>query len=323
MTLASAAPHRDDSAMSASPVIVLGSINTDLVIRSPALPRVGETVLGGEFYRALGGKGANQAVAAARVARAPVLLLASVGDDEFGTTAVDVLSREQLDMRFVKIVPGQPSGVAVILVDHGGHNLISVANGANQQLRPADIDLAPLEAWRQARVFLACCESPWDTVVAGLHRARLSGLLTIVNPAPADSAVLSAARQGLIDVLTPNEVEAALLAGCELDSAPAAAAAARRLQSVGFPRVIITRGAQGCCVLERDEVTHVPARPVQAVDAVAAGDVFNGVLAVALAEGRSLVEAARWAGAAATLSVTRRGAQPSIPHREEIAAACD
>jgi ribokinase len=299
-------------------IIVLGSINTDLVIRSPSLPRPGETILGGEFYRAAGGKGANQAVAAARSSREPVTFLAAIGDDSFGRESLDGLQRENLDTRFLKLVPDQPSGVALILVDAGGQNLISVASGANLQLRPADIHAVPADVWQNSSVFVACLESPLETVMAGLRRAKQFGLTTIINPAPADREILFAVGLRLIDVFTPNETEAALLTGHAARTAEEAEAAARQLQAAGCSRIILTRGEHGCCVLDGNQVEHIPAFKVEAVDAVAAGDVFNGALATALDEGRSLIEAARWANTAAAISVTRRGAQPSIPTREEI-----
>ncbi len=299
-------------------IIVLGSINTDLVIRSPALPRPGETVLGGEFYRAAGGKGANQAVAAARSSREPVTFLAAVGDDSFGSESLVALQRENLNSEFIKVVAGQPSGVALILVDASGQNLISVASGANWLLRPADVHAVPIEVWQQARVFVACLESPLESVMAGLRRAKQNGLTTIVNPAPANDEIMFAVGLRLIDVFTPNESEAAQLTGRPVSSEADAASVGRQLQAAGCSRVIITRGEQGCCVLDGDQLTHLPAHRVEAVDATAAGDVFNGALATALSEGRTLIEAARWASAAAAISVTRRGAQPSIPTREEI-----
>lgn len=299
-------------------IIVLGSINTDLVIRSPSLPRPGETILGGEFYRAAGGKGANQAVAAARSSREPVVFLAAVGDDSFGRESLEGLRKENLDTRFLKLVPGQPSGVALILVAADGQNLISVAGGANLHLRPDDIHAVPSNVWQNARVFVACLESPLETVMAGLRRAKQHGLTTIINPAPADREILFAVGLRLIDVFTPNETEAAILTGREVQTAEDAATAARQLQAAGCSRIIITRGEHGCCVLEGDVITHLSAQRVEAVDAVAAGDVFNGALATALAEGRPLLEAAHFAGVAASISVTRRGAQPSIPSRGEI-----
>ncbi len=301
-----------------SPIIVLGSINTDLVIRSERLPAPGETVLGGELYRAGGGKGSNQAVAAARSSRDPVTFLAAVGDDSFGRESLDALRRENLDCRWIKVVEGQASGVALIMVNARGQNLISVAPGANYHLRPDDVRAVPDDVWRNTRVFMACLESPLETVVAGLRRAKQYGLTTILNPAPATSEILFAIGLKLIDVLTPNESEAALLTGREVRSDDEATAAARQLQAAGCSRVIITRGEQGCCVLDGERVEHIPAPRVDAIDATAAGDVFNGVLATALSEGRSLFDGARWANVAAAISVTRRGAQPSVPTRDEF-----
>lgn len=307
--------------MSNSSIIVLGSINTDLVIRSTSLPRAGETLLGGDFFQAAGGKGANQAVAAARSCREPVTFLAAVGEDSFGRESLEGLRAENLNTRFLKVVAEQPSGIALILVDVTGQNLISVASGANAHLRPSDIHAVPTDVWQNARVFVACLESPLETVMAGLRRAKQAGLTTIVNPAPANQEILFAIGLKVIDVLTPNETETESLTGRAARTADDAEAAARQLQTAGCSRVIITRGEHGCCVLDGDSVTHLPAPLVKAVDATAAGDVFNGVLATALSEGRTLLDAARWASVAAAISVTRCGARPSIPTRTEIEAA--
>jgi len=300
-------------------IIVLGSTNTDLVIRGPRLPAPGETVLGGEFYRAHGGKGANQAVAAARASSEPVTFIAAVGDDPFGRDALDHFADENLDIRFLKTVPGTPSGVALILVDRHGENLISVASGANEHLLPADVDAVPEEVFRKADVLLTCLESPLETVARGLQRAKKAGLRTILNPAPANEAILRHGLLALTDVLTPNEGEAAVLAGIETkDSASAAAA---RLRELGCKGCVITLGSQGCLVVDEQGVeTRIESHPVDAVDATAAGDAFNGALAVALSEGRSLADAARFANRAAAIAVTRPGAQPSLPTRAEIEA---
>ena len=305
--------------MSHAKIIVLGSVNTDLVIRGPRLPGPGETVLGGEFYRAHGGKGANQAVAAARASSDPVAFIGAVGDDAFGREALAHFERENLDCRYVKTVPDQPSGVALILVDRRGENSISVASGANLSVTPADVDAVPDEVFRAARVFLACLESPLEAVARGLARAKQAGLLTILNPAPAAAEICREELLSLVDVITPNEGEAAMLAGLEAGerSTAVAVAAARRLQQLGCRRCVVTLGPCGCIVVEED-VTPVEGCRVEAVDATAAGDAFNGALAVAVSEGRTLVEAARWANRAAAIAVTRPGAQPSLPVRAEI-----
>jgi ribokinase len=294
-----------------SSIIVVGSINTDLVICGPRLPAPGETVVGGEFYQAAGGKGANQAVAAARAAREPVTFIGAVGDDALGLESLARFQRENLICDYLRTVPQQSTGVALILVDDRGQNLISVAAGANAHLAPADVDRVPREVFTSARVFLTSLETPLETVAHGLSLARRAGLTTILNPAPArplPDEVLS-----LVDVLTPNESEAEMLVGERLTPAECAA----RLIDRGCRSVIATLGEAGCLVVGRENAT-VPGRRVTAVDATAAGDAFNGALAVALAEGRSLLEAARWANVAASISVTRRGAQPSLARREEI-----
>jgi ribokinase len=244
--------------------------------------------------------------------------LAAVGDDAFGCESLDALRRENLDCRWIKVVKGQASGVALILVNELGQNLISVASGANFHLRPDDVRAVPDDVWRNARVFVASLESPLETVVAGLRRAKQNGLTTILNPAPATREILFAIGLKLIEVLTPNESEAALLTGCEVRSDDEAAASARQLQAAGCSRVIVTRGEHGCCVLDGERAEHIPAPRVDAIDATAAGDVFNGALATALSEGRTLFEAARWATVAAAISVTRRGALTSVPTRDEI-----
>ncbi len=246
-------------------IIVLGSINMDLVVRVPRMPRAGETVLGGEFFTTLGGKGANQAVAAARAARAPVSFLAAVGDDPYGQQARATLTREtHLSLDLVKTVTGCATGVALITVDAAGENMISVASGANHALSPADVDAVPEEVWRGAGVFLACLESPLATVARGLARAKEFGLLTILNPAPAPDTPLPAEMLRLIDVLTPNEIEAtALLRGRGASTSPTDIA--RQLQSRGVRQVIVTRGSEGCLVVDH-EISTVPARAAKAVD---------------------------------------------------------
>ena len=306
--------------MPASNVIVLGSINVDLVVKSTKLPRPGETVIGGEFYRAAGGKGANQAVAAARIDDAPVAFIAAVGDDSFGQESLAQLRRENMNCDTIRGIVGEPTGVAAILVDENGENCISVASGANALLCPDDVLSVGENTFRDARVFLACLESPLETVVAGLRRARSAGLLTILNPAPALAEVATREILELVDVITPNESEAQALTGIPISTVDDGLLAARKLQSAGCERVVLTRGARGVLTVDGEQTTELPAFPVDAVDATAAGDAFNGALAVALAHETLLPEACRRASAAAAISVTRRGAQPSLPTRAEIDA---
>ncbi|MEX0586298.1 MAG: ribokinase [Pirellulales bacterium] len=299
-------------------ILVLGSINTDLVVRGARLPTPGETVTGGEFYRSPGGKGANQAVAAARAGAVGVVFLGAVGDDLFGLERA-VLAGEKVDADSVKVVPGAASGVALILVDEHGENLISVAPGANAMFTPEDVAALPYEIFQRARVFLASLESPLATVEAGLRRARSHRLQTILNPAPVSDPVATRAILSEVDLLTPNRGEAAQLAGVDTQTDGGLVQAARRLQELGCRSVVITLGADGCLVAD-EAIRRVPAVPVTAVDATAAGDAFCGALAVAMADCRTLIDAARWATCAAAISVTRRGAQPSLATRAEIDA---
>ncbi|MGI8978397.1 MAG: ribokinase [Pirellulaceae bacterium] len=305
-------------------VLILGSVNTDLVIRSPRLPRPGETVLGGEFYQAAGGKGANQAAAAARAlgSHGQVAFIGAVGSDAFGEESRRALLAEGIDCSHLKEVAAVPSGIALILVDERGENLISVASGANAHLLPGDIDALPASLFLGSKVFLSCLESPLATVERGLRRAKEHGLFTLLNPAPVDDSAAIRAILPFVDLLTPNEHELAALAEMPIDSAETAAAAATKLrsqmQSPGI-QIIVTLGAAGALVIDDTGTPHhIPAFRVTPIDTTAAGDCFSGSLAAALAEGQPLLAAARFASAAAALSVTRRGAQLSLPRREEI-----
>jgi ribokinase len=302
--------------MSQPRIVVVGSVNTDLVIRVTRLPRPGETVVGGEFFQAAGGKGANQAVAAARVAHEPVVFVGAVGDDAFGRQSLADLRRENLDLRAFKVLAGMASGVAQIVVDARGENAIAVASGANALLTADDIDAIPQEVFASARVLLACLETPIDTVARALERAKRCGLTTILNPAPSSSLCERLDLLELVDVLTPNEIEAAELIG-EAEQRRHPLQTARRLQQLGARECVLTLGAAGCLVVG-EEPQQIAGHQVAAVDTTAAGDAFNGVLAAALAEGRSLADAARYANRAAALAVTRPGAQPSLPTREAI-----
>ena len=292
-------------------VLILGFVNTDLVIRSPRLPRPGETVLGGEFYQAAGGKGANQAVAAARATgeHGRVAFIGAVGDDDYGRESRRGLLAEGIDCSHLKEIASVASGIALILVDEHGENLISVASGANARLLPADVDAFPTSLFQQCKVFLACLESPLATVERGLTRAKEQRLITILNPAPVEDSAAVKKLLPLVDLLTPNELELAALAGIPVDTLESAAAAAKIVLSLGARQIIVTLGAAGSVVVdETGTAHHIPAFPVTPIDTTAAGDCFSGSLAAALAEGQPLLTAARFASAAAALSVTRRGA---------------
>ena len=306
--------------MSPSPVIVVGSVNTDLVVKAERLPRPGETVLGGEFFRALGGKGANQAVAAARLGRLPTTFVAAVGNDTLGVEALGQLRGENLNCEYVRVCEDQPTGVALINVDADGENCISVASGANTQLSPEDVLAVESRSFQNARVLLTCLETPLETVVAALRRGREFGLTTILNPAPAFPEIASPEVLEWVDILTPNENEAEILTGIKITNLDDACRAAKPLQTAGCRSVVFTRGSQGMFVVDETEAFAQRAYEVTAVDTTAAGDAFNGALAIALSESQSLSDACRWAAAAGALCVTCLGAQPSLPTRGDIEA---
>jgi ribokinase len=300
-------------------IVVVGSINVDLVVRVATLPRPGETVLGGRFASVHGGKGANQAVAAAR-AGGHTTFVARVGDDSMGHSAINAFQAEGIETDFITVTPECPTGVALILVDAAGENSIAVAGGANDRLSTADIERAR-PAIEAADVVLLQLEVPLEAVAHAVSIARAAGTRVILNPAPA--CPLPAALLAGVDLLTPNETEAESLAGHVASTVPSADDAetlAGTLLGLGPRAVVVTLGAAGALVATGQALTRVPAFPVEPRDTVAAGDVFNGCLAVRLAEGGDLVGAARFAAAAAAISVTREGAQASAPHRDEIEA---
>lgn len=296
-------------------IVVVGSSNTDLVVTLPALPKPGETLLGGDLLTAQGGKGANQAVAAARLGAA-VTLVACVGDDDFGAASLAQYAREGMDTSQIRVAAGTPSGVALIFVGASGENMIAVAPGANLRLTTADIEAAA-PVIQTADVLLLQLETPLATVLSAARLAHAAGVKVILNPAPAQS--LPASLLTLVDVLTPNEREALLVSGLPADAAPAAAA--ERLQSLGVKTIVVTLGAAGALVKTAGQAPFT-ARGfrVAAVDTVAAGDAFNGGLAVALAQGQPLATAVRFANAVAAVAVTRPGAQSSLPSAQEVAA---
>ncbi len=299
-------------------VVVLGSSGYDLTIRLARLPRPGETLLGGELQTGPGGKGANAAIAARR-AGGGVTFLTAFGGDDFGRIARENACKEGLNLAQARIIHESPNQVALIFVGNDGQNLIGVAPGASARLSPEDVDRLPTTVFQKGGAFLACLEVPISTVARGLRRAREAGMTTILNPAPADPSICDVELLSLVDVLTPNQEEAAVLTGLPTANIDQAAAAAQALRDLGNGDVIVTLGELGCLVAGRDGRTSlIPAPEVKAVDTVGAGDAFNGALAVALAEGRILTEAAAWACAAGALAVTRPGAQGALAHREEI-----
>ena len=295
-------------------IVVIGSANTDLVINTSRIPEPGETVLGGKFMMAAGGKGANQAVAAQRLG-ADVTFVACVGDDLFGRNSLENYRREGMNISFITVKEGVPSGVASIFVDAKAENVIVVAPGANSELHQNEIDAAVAEI-SSADFVLMQLETPMETVEFAASKAVESGTRIVLNPAPAAS--LSDSLLSKLWLITPNRTEAQLLTGLPVTNEQEAAEAAEGLAAQGVKNVVITLGSKGAYVFSRNFRGIVPSIPVEAVDTTAAGDTFNGALCVALSEGRNLQDACRFAAKAAAISVTRMGAQPSIPYRKEI-----
>ncbi|WP_418992257.1 ribokinase [Alistipes sp.] len=295
-------------------IVVIGSSNTDLMVRTPRIPQPGETLIGSGFMVNAGGKGANQAVAAARMG-GQVTFVASVGDDQFGREALEHYRAEGIDTRYIVTRADVASGVALISVDDGAENSIVVAPGANALLSPADVEAAGARI-ADADYVLVQLEIPLETVARAVELASRHNVPVILNPAPA--APLADSLLARLDLITPNRSETELMTGLRVGSVNDALAAAEWFRVRGVRRVAITMGSSGALVVDERAARFVPAYTVRAVDTTAAGDVFNGALAVALSEGRPLDLAARFAAAAASISVTRAGAQRSIPQRDEV-----
>ncbi len=295
-------------------IVVIGSSNTDMIVQTPHLPRPGETVLGGSFSTAAGGKGANQAVAAARLG-GKVTLIARVGQDALGDQAVQGFTEQGIRVDHIVRDPQAPSGVALITVDRQGENCIAVASGANNRLGVADIESAR-ERIAAADIVLMQLETPLETIEAATRMAHDREIRVILNPAPA--CPLGDALLRHVSILTPNETEAEFLTGIAVKGEESARAAAEALIGRGVQSVILTLGAAGAYVYTSTFQGRVESFPVASVDTTGAGDTFNGALAVALAEGHPMAQAVTFANAAAALSVTKLGAQPSAPDREGV-----
>ncbi|MBF8294575.1 MAG: ribokinase [Bacteroidetes bacterium] len=295
-------------------IVVVGSSNTDLVVKLPRLPQPGETIIGGTFSMASGGKGGNQAVAAAR-AGGDVTFIARVGDDHFGRQAIEGYKNDRVDVKSIGVSPGASSGIALIFVDEFGENCIGVASGANNEFSPSDLERAS-DTLTSADILLLQFEIPLPTVEAAIQTASEAGVRVILNPAPARN--LDPELYKLLSVITPNEIETEILTGIHVSDDASIAYAAASLLDRGVSAVIITLGARGAFLAEAGKSEFIPAFKVIPVDTTAAGDVFSGALAVSLGENSSVSDAVRFASAAAALSVTRPGAQPSAPRRDEI-----
>ena len=300
--------------MSESKILVIGSSNTDMVISTGQLPRPGEPGLGGTLFMNPGGKGANQAVTVARLG-GRVSFICKTGSDIFGHQANQLFNEEGIDTSYVFSDTKNPSGVALITVDTDAENCIVVAPGANAHLTPNDLKRSA-EAVEAADIILLQLEIPMQTVEAAAMMAYRLGKKVVLNPAPASK--LSAGLLETLYAITPNETEAEAISGIRITDERTAEEAARKIASMGVCNVIITLGAKGALVFDGAHCEIVPAYKTQAVDTTAAGDVFNGALVVALSEGRTLPEAVRFACKASAISVTRVGAQNSVPYRTEV-----
>lgn len=300
--------------MNSKKILVVGSSNTDMVIKTQNFPAPGETILGGRFLMNAGGKGANQAVAAARLGGL-VTFVGKIGDDIFGKQAVQQLEDEGINVDFVAVDPENPSGVALITVDRKGENSIVVAPGSNGTLSAADFDKA-MSILNESEFVLMQLEIPIPTVEHVARMAALKQKKVVLNPAPA--AKLSDELLKNIYIITPNESEAELLTGIKVTDEQSALKAAAFLHGKGIEIVIITMGSAGAFLLANGKSEIISATKVEAVDTTAAGDTFNGALVVALSEGKTIQQSIAFANKAAAISVTRIGAQSSVPFRKEI-----
>ena len=299
-----------------SRIVVVGSLNIDLVVQTPRMPQPGETIKGESFHVIPGGKGANQAVAAARQG-AQVTMIGSVGADDFGLRQKQCLDQDGIDLAYLTIDPQRSTGVALITVDETGQNSIVIVPGANGTITPAQIDAAQA-AICNADMLICQLEIPLDAVTRAVDLAHAHNVPVILNPAPAYPLERSLFEK--ITYLIPNETEAGLLTGLAVNELYPAREAAAQLQRLGVQTVILTLGADGVLIADGNNVTHEAAVPVKAVDTTAAGDAFVGSFAVAVTEGQSVIEAVRRAKHAAALAVTKFGAQSSLPTRAEVEA---
>lgn len=299
-------------------IVVIGSSNTDMVVKTATLPKPGETVTGGTFLLAPGGKGANQAVAAARL-EADVIFVSAVGNDLFGQQAIAGYKREAIDTSLIQVIDSEATGVALILVDNRGENLISVASGANHLLLPERMNDAVSLAVGGADLVVMQLETPLETILWATEKAYAAGVPVILDPAPAPESPLPTELLKKLYCIKPNEWEAQKLTGIEVTDLKTAQQAADALLDSGVKIVIITLGSQGALVAaEKGKGEHIPATKVEAVDTTAAGDAFSGALAVGLGREMEPAEAARFAAAVAAISVTKMGAQPSLPTLKEV-----
>ena len=301
-------------------ILVIGSLNADLVVRAPRFPAPGETIRGEDLVTVPGGKGANQAVAAARLGT-DVAMIGRVGADSFGASLVENLKQNHVDATHVTRDISAATGTAVIVVDSHGQNSIVLSPGANAKVKPADVEPASFSdpstgSGQRVKLLLLQLEIPIETVVHAARLAKQNGVRVLLNPAPArelPDELLSNA-----DYLLPNETELSLLAGKSVSDIASVETAARSLVTRGAKNVIVTLGANGALIVSKNATKHIPSFKVNVVDTTAAGDAFIGGFAVALLNGKSLEDAVQYACACGALAVTKFGAQPSLPTKQEV-----
>lgn len=295
-------------------IIVVGSLNMDLVTKTEKVPKVGETFLGVDFKQAAGGKGANQADAIAKLG-GKVAMIGRVGDDQFGESLINGLKADGVDVSHIHVTKSTSTGIATIIVNGDGDNSIIVVPGANFKLMPTDIDEAE-KMIEKSHIMIAQLEVPLDTIKYAFKKAKQYGKYTILNPAPA--RVLDEELLQMTDLLVPNETELEILSQRTLETQEDMLLAAKELMLKGVKEIIVTLGANGCLYIDKTTSTHYPALLVKAVDTTAAGDSFIGAMATAFSEGKLLKEAIGFASKVSALTVTRQGAQESLPTKKEV-----
>ncbi|WP_156308095.1 ribokinase [Sphingobacterium endophyticum] len=295
-------------------ILVVGSTNMDMVVKTNHIPKPGETVLGGTFFMNPGGKGANQAVAVSRLG-GEVVFISKIGNDIFGKQSSKIFGDEGINIGGIYAEVNSPSGIALITVDKHGENSIVVAPGSNSFLDKNNVKDA-IDKFPESEILLVQLEIPIETVKFAIELAFERKIRVILNPAPVNPEILSILN--LVDIITPNAQEASTLANYPVEDLESAKIAAKKIRELGVNTIIITLGKEGALVYDQDNYYMIEAPIVDAVDTTAAGDVFNGALAVALAEGKEMKHAVTFACRCAAISVTKMGAQSSIPHRNEI-----
>jgi len=295
-------------------VLVIGSSNLDLVVTAKRFPNPGETIFGKKFEMFPGGKGANQAVAAARLG-SKTIFIGKMGNDEFREKLSQIMIEGGVDIKNLFIDENEHTGTALITVDESGQNQIIVISGSNMKLTPQDVE-SRSSLFKEAAIVLTQLEIPVETVIKSAELAKENNLIFILNPAPA--LKLPETIFPLIDYLTPNETELELLSGVKIENENSIKIAAKKLIEKGIKNIIVTLGEKGSLLINSEIEKYFPVKKVEVVDTTAAGDVFNGALAASLAEGKNINQAIEFANAAASISVTRMGAQSSIPYKNEI-----